>query len=136
MLEQKPPPFGLDPHVAIRDPRSLPILLRRGMFRILQQEIGKKDPTYDQFVAAFNIAAWSLTTAGRRTKGGSQRGRGRLQRGTTKLTPSVGKRLEEERRREKDTKQKLVWIDKWATQLKTQDPERATMTYEDYKHSG
>lgn len=139
MEGNKPPPFDLDPHVAIRDPHSLPILLRRGMFRVLRQEIGQKDPTYDQFVSAFNIIAWSLTTAGRRTgkkAKGSQRGRGRLKKGTTQLTPRVGKRLEEERRKMRDTEKKLWWIDRWAEQLRTQDPDRATMTYEEYKRRG
>jgi uncharacterized short protein YbdD (DUF466 family) len=136
--EHKPPPFNLDPHVAIQDPGSLPILLRRGMFRAIRQQAGQRDPTY-QFISAFNIIAWSLTTAGRRTgkkAKGSQRGRGRLKKGTTKLTPNMGKKLEEQRKRMRDTDEKLRWIDKWAEQLRTQDPDRATMTYEEYKRRG
>jgi hypothetical protein len=135
VLEHKPPPFNLDPHVVIRDPGATPVLLRRGMYRAIRQET-QGDPTYDQFIAAFNIIAWSLTTAGRRSSGGSQRGRGRLRKGTTTLTPRMGKRIEEERRKLKDTKKKLWWIDRWATQMRTQDPLRATMTYEEYKKRG
>lgn len=139
MLDHKPPPFNLDPHIAIRDPSSLPILLRRGMYDVISTQATSGDPTYDEFVGAFNIIAWSLTTAGRRpgkkTKG-KQLGRGRLKKGTTTLTPHVGKRVEEERKKQSDTKKKLWWIGKWAKQLRTQDPDRATMTYEDYKQRG
>lgn len=109
------------------------------MFRAIRQQAGQRDPTYDQFISAFNIIAWSLTTAGRRTgkkAKGSQRGRGRLKKGTTKLTPNMGKKLEEQRKRMRDTDEKLRWIDKWAEQLRTQDPDRATMTYEEYKRRG
>lgn len=139
MLEHKPPPFNLDPHAAIRDPDSLPILLRRGMFNVIRREAGQRDPTYDQFVGAFNIIAWSLTTAGRRPgkkSKGSQRGRGRLKRGTTQLTPRVGKKLEEQRKKEPDTDKKMWWISRWAKQLREADPDRATMTYEEYTKRG
>jgi hypothetical protein len=132
------PPFDLDPHVAFRDLESLPVLLQRGMYRVIEQKIGRADPTYDDFIRAFNIAAWSLTTAGRRSskKTGaksSQRGQSRLKRGTLELTPKMGKRLEEEKRKLPDTKEKLRRIAKWVEQLKTADPDRATMTFEEYR---
>ena len=138
-LQRKPPPFNLDPHVVIRDPNSLPILLRRGIYDVITKQATSGDPTYKEFIAAFNIIAWSLTTAGRRPgkqSKGSQRGRGRLKRGTTRLTPNIGTKLNEERKRLTDTKKKIWWVSRWAKQLREQDPDRATMTYEEYSKRG
>lgn len=130
------PPFGLDPHVAIRDPNSLPVILRRGMFRIIQQRVGKSDPNYDDFVASFNIAAWSLTTAGRtrNKKAGAKktnRGQARLVMGTTKLTGKF-KKVELEKARLPDTPEKMQAIERWANQIKSEDEDRATMTWQEW----
>jgi hypothetical protein len=135
------PPFDLDPHQAIREPETLPVIMARGMFSVIRQKT-KNDPTYDDFISGFNISAWSLVTAGRRsskktgkkkTVGGQARMKvieGRL------LLTTVGKKLNEEKRRLPDSELKVKSIIKWAEQLKTSDPDRATMTYEEYKRRG
>jgi len=58
------PPFKLDPHVAIRDPSSLPVLMVRAMHSVVRHD-GGGNPSVEGFIKAFNIAAWTLTTAGR-----------------------------------------------------------------------
>jgi len=60
----KEPHGKLDPHVAIRDPGSLPKLVRWSMYDFIMRETGGSDPTPDDFIKAFNIITWSLITAG------------------------------------------------------------------------
>lgn len=59
------PPFKLDPHVAIRTPEVLPVLMARAMHSIVRHESGG-NPSAELFIKAFNVAAWTLTTAGRK----------------------------------------------------------------------
>ena len=136
------PPFKLDPHFAIRAPENLSVLMVRGMYSVIEQKIGRADPDYDTFITGFNIAAWSLGTAGRRKSkktGMKQRVGGEVRiavrNGEIFLT-GVGKKLEEEKRKLPDTKEKIRKIAAWAEQLKKSDPLRATMTYEEYKRRG
>ena len=49
------PPFDLDPHVAIRDPDSLPTLMIRAMHPIILAE--KRGSMVERFIKGFNIAA-------------------------------------------------------------------------------
>lgn len=135
------PPFDLDAHVALRDPESMPVLMRRCMFSVIQQRIGKVDPSYEDFITGFNIAAWSLTTAGRK-KAGTKKGGGkktnksqaRLEKGTLKLR-GIGKKLEQEKRRLPDTAEKMRAINKWAELLRTENEERATMTWKEWSRT-
>ena len=60
----KEPHGKLDPHVAVRDPGSLPKLVQAGMYRLIMRETGGSDPDPDTFIKAFNIITWSLLTAG------------------------------------------------------------------------
>lgn len=101
------PPYNLDPHTLIRDPETTPILLRRGVYDVLQRE--SKDSLHDRFMKAFNVVAKTLTDSGR------------MRLGTLELTPTGIKR-EDEVRRLKDTKKKLYWLDRWAKRLRDQDP--------------
>lgn len=78
------PPFKLDPHVAIRTPDRLPLLMVRAMHSVVRSET-QSDPSAEVFIKAFNIAAWTLTTAGRKASNPKPE-----QKQTKKATVGVG----------------------------------------------
>lgn len=108
------PPYNLDPHVIVRDPDTVPLLLRRGAYDVIERS--KDGSLHEKFMKAFNVVAKTLTDAGR------------LRRGTLNLTPE-GIRREDEVRRLKDTKQKLYWLGRWAKQLRDQNPDLYAKTW-------
>lgn len=101
------PPFKLDPHVIVRAPDTVPLLLRRGVFDVIERE--KSGSLHDKFMKAFNVVAKTLTDSGR------------LNQGTLELTP-LGIKREDEVRREKDTRKKIYWLDRWAAKLRAENP--------------
>jgi hypothetical protein len=134
----KDPPFDLDPHVAIHSPETLPAMMINGMYSVMQK--AKGGTLAERFISAFNITAWSLTTAGRRkskpasttqrraqlgrkrvnrhrTESWQQEGReARLKKGTLEPT-TLGKRLEEEARKTPQHDAKRTWIETQAARI-------------------
>jgi len=118
------PPFKLDPHVAVRAPDTLPILMQRGIHDLIERGTkgdaknkGKlKGSMHDKFMIAFNYIAKSLTDSGR------------LRHGTLDLTPK-GVEREKEAAHLKDTKMKLYWLDRWATKLRAENPSLYAKTW-------
>ena len=121
------PPFGLDPYQAIRDPDSLPALMVRAMHKLIPKQRGNPE---EKLVSAFNIAAWTLTTAGRKKQGTkSWRNEGseaRLIEGTLK---AKSERLEEEAKRKPDTDRKLADIKRLAGQIYRRNQARYDKTW-------
>lgn len=109
------PPYNLDPHVAVRNPSQMPVLVQRGIYDLIERwKIGEKTKdsegsTHDRFMRAFNFIAKSLTDSKR------------LRRGTLELTP-LGRKREVEVQRLKDTKTKLYWLARWAKKLYDENP--------------
>lgn len=108
------PPFNLDPHVAIRAPESLPVLMQRGIYDVIEKEDEGK--TEDKFIRAFNYIAMSLTKSGR------------IRQGTLDLTPK-GIERENEVKHQKDTKTKLYWLHRKAKKLYDEDPTKYSKTW-------
>lgn len=101
------PPYDLDPHLAVRDPSQLPLLLRRGIHDVVEKE--KTGTLHEKIMKGFNCVAKMLTDSGR------------LRRGTLELTP-LGIKREKEVARLKDTRTKLYWLDRWAERLRIEKP--------------
>jgi hypothetical protein len=101
------PLYNLDPHVAVRSPDQMPLLMQRGIHDVIEKET--EGSLHDKFMRAFNFIAKSLTESGR------------LRRGTLDLTP-LGIKREDEVRRLKDTKTKIYWLGRWAAKLREKDP--------------
>lgn len=134
----KDPPFGLDPHTAVRDPDSLPPLMISAMYDVMER--GKVGGTLaERFISAFNIAAWSLTTAGRRkTKHGGWHGEGseaRLKRGTLDLTPIIGMQKNTEAYRAPGYDKKKAEIKDYAEKLMESRPDYYGKSWKD-AHGG
>jgi hypothetical protein len=116
------PPFNLDPHVAVRAPETMPVLMQRGVYDLIDRwKHGEKNKHSegdedDRFMRAFNYIAKRLTDTGF------------LRRGTLHLTPT-GLAREKEVGHLKDTKTKLYWLKRWADKLKARDPERFALTW-------
>jgi len=108
------PPFELDPHLAVRDPAQLPILMQRGMHDLIERD--KEGSLHDKFMRSFNFIAKSLTKSGR------------IRQGTLKLTP-LGVKREDEVRLQRDTRVKLYWLDKWAKKLRDEKPNLYAKTW-------
>lgn len=108
------PPYKLDPYVSIRDPGSLPVLMQRGIYDVIQKE--KDGALHDRYVKAFNVIAFSLTESKR------------LVEGKTKLTP-VGIKREKEVAHLPDSKDKVRKLAKLAERLKAQFPGRYDQTW-------
>ncbi len=130
----KTPPFDLDPHLAIRDPKALPAIMISAMYDILQR---RQHPgmLVDRFIAAFNVAAWSLTTAGRKkTKHGGWHGEGseaRLRKGTLELTPIIGVHKNVEAKKARDYDRKERWIFEAAKRILESNPDRYAKTWQE-----
>jgi len=108
------PLWNTDPHMGVRDPGSLPILFQRGMHDIIKRE--KEGSMHDKFMRAFNYLIKSLTDSGR------------IRQGTVDLTP-LGIKREDEVRRDKDTKTKLYWLERWAKKLRDEQPNLYAKTW-------
>ena len=108
------PPFKLDPHVAVRDPGQLPVLMQRGIYDVIEKE--KEGSTHDKFIRAFNYLAKRLTDSGR------------LRRGTLDLTP-MGRERENEVKHQKDTKTKFYWLHRKAKKLYDENPTLYSKTW-------
>ena len=129
----KNPPFDLDPHLAVRDPESLPPLLISCMADILLRRSsgGTED---ERFISAFNIAAWSLTTAGRKKKGDGWHGEGseaRLVKGTVQLTARIGATKNHEVKNSPDYDKKKMLVVKMAKRLLTKRPDFFSKTWKE-----
>lgn len=132
----KEPPFDLDPHLAIRDPDALPALMVSAMYDVLQRRM--QGGMAERYIQAFNIAAWSLTTAGRKkTKhaGWTNEGRdARLKKGTLELT-SLGVKKEIEARKHPQADAKKLAIKRLAKRILDSRPDYYAKTWQE-AHSG
>lgn len=132
----KDPPFDLDPHLAIRDPDALPSLLVSAMYDVLQRR--QSGNMEERYIKAFNIAAWSLTTAGRKkTKhaGWTNEGsKARLKKGTLELT-SLGVKKEIAARKHPDADAKKLAIKRMAKRIFDARPDYYAQSWQE-AHSG
>jgi len=142
----KQPPKHLDPYVLIRDPDSLPRLVRMGIVDLLRRELGGNDPGHDDMVKAFNVICWSLLTAGPQRNGAKRRIRVSPNNKSTVVLTNLGEMIERERvKKPKKTKAKkpaaktvLPWIPfpkkaamlkRWAKTIYEQDPAKYSQSW-------
>lgn len=103
----KQPPKKLDPHVLLRDPDSLPRLVRMGIVDLLRRDKGGSDPNAEDMIKSFNVICWSLLTAGPQRNGAKRRIKTSPNNQSTVVLTNLGEMIERERvKRPKKKKKK------------------------------
>jgi hypothetical protein len=117
----EPPYNNLDPYMVIRDPASVPVLVRRGMYNVILRET--TGDLREKVVKAFFIIVKGLTESKRLHRGSIMRGELRM--------AGIGIRREKEVLRDQASKKKIRQIDMWVERLKRQEPDRYTKSWWD-----